>query len=219
MVEKSYGSWDEMSDSYDSGYGSQTSDGVYLDPKTGKYYGIIESRLRTGSSGFLGTKGSKYGSRQRDVYELREDELDAFRALYKKYHGQKYRDDYKEAASKFRRVQYKQTEQGKNWSKTQKKLPGMGKSYSEMPSSGSYADIYESDSKDFFTSPKSSFYSPDEDYEEEFLKTFMGARSSYVEETTAGGRGQRRKAALQRREAAQERYKQGLMSTGWGGGS
>lgn len=209
MLEESYGEWDQADPSYNAGYSaSGAQDGVYFDPKTGKHYGIIESRLYEGRSGFLGSKGSKYGSKQRDVYVLGEDELDSFRAMYKKYSGQKFRKDYKEAMSGFKRLAYQSKDKpkyGGNVGKTMSDwAEGSGLSFDEVFGDDPY------NPKSF----KASQYVADQEAEEDWLKTFMGQQASYRSETTQGERGQRRKAELQRQSAARENYG-AMMKTGW----
>lgn len=207
MVEQSYGEWDQASPDYNPGYtASGARDGVYFDAKSGKYYGIIESRLRTGSSGFLGSKGSKYGSAQRDVYVLEEDQLDAFRAMHKKYSGGKFRKDYKKAMGGFKRLAY-----------TNEQTHGYGTARTTTGESGlSHEDAFgqkpNGPASQAFSQIK---YRPDESYEDEWLKTFMGQQASYLADTTQGERGKRRKDTLLRRDAAREKYQSMMNTTGW----
>ena len=210
MVEQSYDEWDQASPDYNPGYtASGASDGVYFDAKSGKYYGIIESRLKTGRSGFLGTKGSKYGSKQRDVYVLEEDQLDAFRAMHKKYSGGKFRDDYKKAMSGFKRLAY-----------TNEQTTGYGPNQKTTGESGlSHEDAFGQKPKGPFGAGSTAFdqrkYRPDESYEDEWLKTFMGQQASYLADTTQGDRGKRRKETLLLRDAAREKYQSMMNTTGW----
>jgi len=213
MVEQSYGSWDQASPDYNPGYSDgQTGDGVFYDPKTGNYYGIIRSRLRTGSSGFLGSKGSKYGSMQKDVYVLSEDQLDSFRAFYKKYDGGKMKgsSDYGKAAKQFTRLAYqKQDDDPLNpsredpMSRMKKALQGNETPYDMSEFQGELGEPGKKPSTAGFFSKDQS---PDEDYEAAWLDQFEGQSASYRGETTAGERGQARKTELQKRDYARKRY-------------
>ena len=213
MVEQSYGSWDQASPDYNPGYSDgQTGDGVFYDPKTGNYYGIIRSRLRTGSSGFLGSKGSKYGSMQKDVYVLSEDQLDSFRAFYKKYDGGKMKgsSDYGKAAKQFTRLAYKQQDDDPlnpsredPMSRMKKALQGNETPYDMSEFQGELGEPGKKPSTAGFFSKDQS---PDEDYEAAWLDQFEGQSASYRGETTAGERGQARKTELQKRDYARKRY-------------
>ena len=210
MVEQSYGEWDQASPDYNPGYtASGASDGVYFDAKSGKYYGIIESRLKKGRSGFLGTKGSKYGSTQRDVYVLEEDQLDAFRAMHKKYSGGKFRKDYKKAMSGFKRLAYTNESRINHGYHNQTTTGEGGLSHEEA---FGQKDNSPWNAGQAFNKSK---YRPDESYEEEWLKTFMGQQASYLADTTQGERGKRRKETLLRRDAAREKYQSMMNTTGW----
>ena len=217
MVEQSYGSWDQASPDYNAGYSDgQTGDGVFYDPKTGNYYGIIRSRLRTGSSGILGSKGSKYGSMQKDVYILGEDQLDSFRAFYKKYDGGKIKgsNDYGKAAKQFTRLAYQKRDDDGNILNPSKKntltglmetMQGTETPYDMSDFQGELGDPGKKPSMD-----TAGLYgrgaAPDEDYEAAWLDQFEGQSASYRGETTAGQRGQARKTELQKRDYARKRY-------------
>ena len=224
MVEQSYGSWDEASPDYNAGYaqGGGGGDGVFYDPKTGNYYGIIRSRLRTGSSGFLGSKGSKYGSMQKDVYILNEDQLDAFRAFYKKYDGGKIKNSnaYGKAAKQFTRLAYqKRDEDGKtpgqyqgSMSQMMDKLQGTETPYDMDAFAGELGDPNKRPSN---RTSGLGGPAPDEDYESAWLDMFEGQSASYRGETTAGERGQRRKTELQKRDFARKRYADSMYNIGF----
>ena len=213
MDEQSYGSWDQASPDYNPGYSDgQTGDGVFYDPKTGNYYGIIRSRLRTGSSGILGSKGSKYGSMQKDVYVLSEDQLDSFRAFYKKYDGGKMKgsSDYGKAAKQFTRLAYKKQDDDPlnpsredPMSRMKKALQGTETPYDMSEFQGELGEPGKKPSTAGFFSKDQS---PDEDYEAAWLDQFEGQSASYRGETTAGERGQARKTELQKRDYARKRY-------------
>jgi hypothetical protein len=212
MVEQTYGEWDQASADYNPGYtASGAADGVYFDAKSGKYYGIIENRRRTGSSGPLGSKGSKYSAMQRDVYVLDENELDDFRSFFKQYNKTTAKDDYRDSAKRFKRLAY--TNETKNYGQSNQKSGSSGVSWEQA--------FGPQDKKSMGTALGSqSFdqrqYKPDEDFEDEWLKTFMGQQASYLSDTTQGERGQRRKGALLRRDAAREKYQSMMNTGGWG---
>ena len=225
MVEQSYGSWDEADPQYNAGYTQgDGGDGVFYDPKTGNYYGIIRSRLKTGSSGFLGSKGSKYGPMQKDVYILSEDQLDDFRAFYKKYDGGKIKgsNDYGKAAKKFTRLAYrKRDKDGKSPGQYQgsmtamvDKMTGEERPYDMDAFEGELGDPDKKPSTDTF-GIASGGPSADEDYEAAWLDMFEGQSESYRGETTAGERGRARKTELQKRDFARKRYADSMYNIGF----
>lgn len=219
MVEQSYGSWDEADPQYNAGYaqGGSGGDGVFYDPKTGNYYGIIRSRLKTGRSGFAGTKGSKYGSMQKDVYILGEDQLDEFRAFYKKYDGGKIKgsNQYGKAAKKFTRLAY--GERGEDGKPVRQRSP-MSAMMPDSEQEPYDMDKFGGELGEPGKTPRPNSIGgavADEEYEDAWLDMFEGQSASYRGETTAGDRGRARKTELQKRDFARKRYADSMYNIGF----
>lgn len=218
MVEQSYGSWDEADPQYNAGYtqGGGGGDGVFYDPKTGNYYGIIRSRLYAGRSGFAGSKGSKYGSMQKDVYILTEDQLDDFRAFYKKYDGGKIKGSnaYGKASGQFTRLAYrKRDERGKPKGPSMNKMLGREEEPYDMDDFQGELGVPGEEP------PRNSIAArgrvADQQYEDAWLDMFEGQSASYRGETTAGERGRARKTELQKRDYARKRYADSMYNIGF----